>query len=79
MRTGPDLNKINLLDNIPSVLTKRMVISQTCSVYDPLGFLPPLPLKAKFLLRDTVQYEAKIGWVLALAISYKRPVGAILS
>ncbi|XP_068245290.1 uncharacterized protein [Palaemon carinicauda] len=62
VRTEPDLNKLNFVENIPSVLTKRVVVSQMCSVYDPLGFLLPSTLKAKILLRDTVKCDFKLGW-----------------
>ncbi|XP_068224543.1 uncharacterized protein [Palaemon carinicauda] len=62
VRTEPDLNKLNFVANIPSVLTKRVVVSQMCSVYDPLGFLLPFTLKAKILLRDTVKCDFKLGW-----------------
>ncbi|XP_068233584.1 uncharacterized protein [Palaemon carinicauda] len=62
VRTEPDLNKLNFVENIPSVLTKRVVVSQMCSVYDPLGFLLPFTLKAKILLRDTVKCDFKLGW-----------------
>ncbi|XP_068234191.1 uncharacterized protein [Palaemon carinicauda] len=62
VRTEPDLNKLNFFENIPSVLTKRFVVSQMCSVYDPLGFLLPFTLKAKILLRDTVKCDFKLGW-----------------
>lgn len=61
IRTGPDLNKVNFFDNIPAFMTKRIVVSQMCSVYDPLGFLLPFTLKAKLLLRDTVRSD-KLGW-----------------
>ncbi|XP_068236976.1 uncharacterized protein [Palaemon carinicauda] len=62
VRTEPDLNKLNFVESIPSVLTKRVVVSQMCSVYDPLGFLLPFTLKAKILLRDTVKCDFKLGW-----------------
>ncbi|XP_063592199.1 uncharacterized protein LOC134769401 [Penaeus indicus] len=62
IRTGPDLKFSNFICNIPPVLTKRIVISQMCSVYDPLGLLLPYTLKAKILLRETVSCSTKLGW-----------------
>ncbi|XP_068245411.1 uncharacterized protein [Palaemon carinicauda] len=61
VKIEPDVNKFNFFENIPSVLTKMVVISQMCSVYDPLGFLLPFTLKAKILLRDTVKCDFKLG------------------
>ena len=62
VRKGPDLSKANFFENVSSVLTKRIVVSQMCSVFDPLGFLLPFTLRAKLLLRDTVKCDAKLGW-----------------
>lgn len=59
-RTGPDFNKLNFFDNIPSLLTKRIAVGQLCSVYDPL--LLSFTFRAKMLLRDTVKCESKLGW-----------------
>lgn len=61
-RAGPDLNKLNFFNNIPSLLSKRIAVGQMCSVNDPMGFLFPFTLKAKMLLRDTVKGESKLGW-----------------
>ena len=48
---GPDLNAENLLENIPSVVTKRMIFSVTAAQYDPLGLINPVMLKGKLLMR----------------------------
>ncbi|XP_068246822.1 uncharacterized protein [Palaemon carinicauda] len=63
VRTEPDLNKLNFVENIPSVLTKRVVVSQMCSVYDPLGNVKPtsakgLPLLVIFSDSSTNAYGA---------------------
>ena len=47
-------------DPLPDVLTRRNVLKQVMSIYDPLGLLSPFTLKAKILLRKT--WEIKLGW-----------------
>ena len=52
-RTGPDLSRNDLLQNPPEVLTRRQYYSQVQSLFDPIGFLAPVLLRAKVLLRRT--------------------------
>lgn len=40
--------------NFPSRLTRRMVLSQICSIYDPLGLVLPVTLKAKIMMREMI-------------------------
>ena len=40
--------------------TRRGVLSVTCSIFDPCGFLAPFVLKAKMLIQDLTR--KKLGW-----------------
>lgn len=49
----------------PLLLTKRIILSQIATLYDPLGLLTPFSLKAKILMRDVVmdsEKDGKGGW-----------------
>ena len=50
----PDLTEANIANELPQVLTRRMVLSQAARIYDPLGLITPVTLKAKLLLRSLV-------------------------
>ena len=66
-RAGPDLTKQELLENPPKVISRRQYYSQIQSLFDPLGFLAPVLLKAKILLRKTWDGDCgKLGWDQAL-------------
>ena len=52
-RQGPDLSKLDLQTNPPVVVTRRQYYSQIQSLFDPIGFLAPILLKAKLILRKT--------------------------
>lgn len=41
-------------------LTRRGMLSMVCSIYDPLGFLTPFTLTAKFLLQELCKMN--LGW-----------------
>ena len=58
--TGPNLTVSDLPEGIPNDLSRRIVLQQVMSIYDPLGLLAPLVLQAKILLRRT--WELKLGW-----------------
>ena len=51
IRTGPDLNINQIPSEIPTALTKTMVLSQVNCIYDPLGLATPFTAKAKILLQ----------------------------
>ena len=38
----------------PKVLTKRLILSQIASLYDPIGLLSPFTLQAKLLMRELI-------------------------
>ena len=60
LRQGPDLRGDQIPSEIPSVLTKRMCLSQVNGIYDPLGLVAPFTIKAKILLRK--MWGIKLGW-----------------
>ncbi|XP_062600980.1 uncharacterized protein LOC134262619 [Saccostrea cucullata] len=45
----------NKSEEIPEILTRRMVFSQVAGVYDPLGLIVPYTLSAKSLIRNLCQ------------------------
>ena len=62
-RLGPDLTKSELIENPPKVITRREYYSQIQSLFDPVGFLSPILLSAKLLLRRTWEGECQsLGW-----------------
>ena len=52
-RTGPDLTKEMLQMNPPKIMTHMQYYSQVQSLFDPIGLLSPVLLRAKVLLRLT--------------------------
>jgi len=59
-RTGPDLEVEDMPHSIPKELTRRIVLEQVMSLFDPLGFLCPYTLLAKIYLRET--WSRKLNW-----------------
>ena len=51
---GVKVSSGNIAD-IPTILTRRMVLSQVAGVYDPLGLAVPYILAAKILMRKLCQ------------------------
>ena len=43
-------------------MTKRQILSATSSIYDPLGLVTPITVKAKMILRKIWAMSPKIGW-----------------
>ena len=52
------LDTMDVIDNV--LLTRRQMISQIYSLFDPLGLLSPITIKYKLLLQQLVQ--SGIGW-----------------
>ena len=46
----------------PELATKRIVLSITNSIFDPIGFLTPFTVKVKIIMRSIWAYEPKLGW-----------------
>ena len=51
MRVSADLTALDVPAQIPSILTKRAILSQLNDIYDPLGLGTPFTVKAKMLMR----------------------------
>ena len=64
VRTGPNLEKQDIPQGLPVILTRRMVLEQVMSIFDPLGFLCPFTLIAKLYLRET--WALNLSWDDAL-------------
>ena len=63
VRSGPNLSQDQVPASIPTVLTKRMVLSQINGTYDPMGLATPFTIKAKILMRRLWLGGAKsLGW-----------------
>ena len=60
IHTGPNLAKADLPQDLPLVLTRRIVLSQVLMIFDPLGFVCPYTLLGKIYLRET--WSLKLGW-----------------
>ena len=43
-------------------ITKRQILSSTSSIYDPLGLVTPITVKAKIILRKIWAISPKLGW-----------------
>ena len=48
--------------NTSKILTKRIILSQVNSVYDPLGLASPLTVRAKILMRRLWIHNPKLEW-----------------
>ena len=46
--------------DLPSVVTKRIVVSLSSKMFDPLGFMSPVSIKAKMFIQDL--WSQNIGW-----------------
>jgi len=71
LHTAPDLTKDKLENELPEKLTRRMILSQVSSIYDPLRLIASFTLKAKLLMRELVldlgNCDKKLGWDYAVS------------
>ena len=58
--TGPNLEKADVPQALPLVLTRKIVLGQVMMIFDPLGFVCPFTLLGKIYLRET--WSQKLGW-----------------
>ncbi|KAK3105008.1 hypothetical protein FSP39_015108 [Pinctada imbricata] len=63
---GEDLHSHEVPTKIPEMLTRRMILSQVSSIFDPLGLISPFVLRSKLLLRSLCMIgstdDKKEGW-----------------
>lgn len=57
--TGPNLEKADVPQALPLMLTRRIVLGQVMMIFDPLGFVCPFTLLGKIYLRET--WSQKLG------------------
>ena len=56
----PETSEINNI--VPTLLTRRMILSQIARIYDPLGLITPVTLGAKVLMRNLcIKNDSKEG------------------
>lgn len=55
--TGTDLTREDVKIKMPQCLTRRMILRQVASIYDPLGLITPVILQAKVLMRELVAFD----------------------
>ena len=60
VRRGPDIQRHEILEAIPQKLTRRIVLQQVMSIYDPMGLIFPFTLLAKIYLWET--WSLKLDW-----------------
>ena len=53
-------------EELPSVLTKRMLVSFLNGIYDPMGLVNPVISSGKILIRKIWGHEPKLDWDTAL-------------
>ena len=59
LHTEPDIESHQLQERLPAKLTKRMILSQINSIYDPLGLEDPSTVRAKIMMRKLWKSEAE--------------------
>ena len=62
----------NSISNLLESLTKRAILSQVNSIYDPLGLAGPFTIRAKILMRELWIKEPNLGWDETIPPDYKR-------
>ena len=60
IHTEPDILVSEVPGAIPATLTRRKVLQQVMTIYDPMGIASPFTIQAKKLLRKT--WEIDLGW-----------------
>ena len=90
MTTGPDVTSMSVEAIDEAVMTRRISLSITMSLYDPLGYICPLTIRLKWLLQQLGKPEQSIaekqlvkkgksqGWDAPLTTDEKEPWVEIL-
>ena len=60
VRVGPELNLNTIHQLDQTVMTKRLLMSQVYTIYDPLGLMTPITIKFKMILQRLA--DPVIGW-----------------
>ena len=61
--TGPKYSTLKEFEeNLPRILTRRMLLSEVSKIFDPMGFLIPVLLESKLLIRETRCSDTTLGW-----------------
>jgi len=47
-------------DSLPEIITKHIVLSLVTQIFDPLGLIGPVTIKAKILLQSL--WQLKVAW-----------------
>lgn len=71
VHTEPNLLWSELHYKSPNALTRRMVLSQVASIFDPLGLVQPFILSAKLLMREMIMDSKDKGWDEPIQQRYK--------
>ncbi|KAK4310069.1 hypothetical protein Pmani_018335 [Petrolisthes manimaculis] len=61
IRSGPNLERDEIDIKFPEILTRRMILSQIASLYDPLRLAVPVILQGKNLMRSMITKGAASG------------------
>ena len=61
MTTGPDVTSMSVEAIDEAVMTRRIALSITMSLYDPLGYICPLTIRLKWLLQQLGKPERSIA------------------
>ncbi|KAK4324215.1 hypothetical protein Pmani_005217 [Petrolisthes manimaculis] len=70
----PDMTRQDVITSLPNVLTKRMILRQVASIYDPLGLVTPFTLQAKLLIRKLVTQRKDISGNNVESIGWDDPL-----
>ncbi|KAK3896107.1 hypothetical protein Pcinc_000205 [Petrolisthes cinctipes] len=67
VHTEPNLTVDDIIKKAPNSLTKRMILSQVASLYDPLGLATPFTMRCKLLLTQLITLKnendgVELGW-----------------
>lgn len=71
LRTTPKKKQNGKTHDDASNPTKRIILSQANSIYDPLGLAHPFTVRAKILISELWGIENKLGWDDAIPERYK--------
>ena len=77
--TGPDLTAVRLYEVEQAVLTQRIFLSNTNSIFDPVGLLNPLTIILKVMLNEMFYKEYELKWNKELPSALKRAWGNVIT